>query len=899
MSKQKEKLHNSLDTILLIFAKGDFHGALKEINSLINEFQDEAILFNIKGACYAGVGQLDIAVENYEKAIEINPDYAKAYYNLAGAFEEQNKYDKAVQAYKKSISLEPENPQAHNNLGNVYKDLEKYTDAIHSYEQALRNQPDYIEAYYSLGSTLQDIGKLDEAIEYFKKVLQLKPSFNEINNILGNIFKELRMFEEAIQSYEKAIAINPNFFEVYYNLGITFQDMNEFNNAVKNYKKSIEVKEDYPEAHNNLGVAYKELKEYDSAIKSYQRAISHRPDYADAHNNLGTAFKELGYIENAIKSYEEALSIIPDFADAHFNLGMIYMDLGQFDLAVESYKKAIESDINFTEALNNLGIVLMDLGQLEEAENYFKKAVAINPEDSLAFNNLGIVYQRLRVFEESVKCFEKAIKINPYYVDAFSNFGNVLTDKGAFDMALAKYQHAYELNPSLDYGLDNVLHAKMHMCMWDNLSIQLDELKNKIKDEKKVIGPFAFMALVDDPELQKKTSEIYAKNKFPRSNIFKKIDRYPLHKKIRIGYFSGDFREHPVSTLTVNLYEMHNRDQFEIYAFSYGPDTQDEMNLRVKAGVDYFYEVQKMPHKDLVELAREREIDIAVDLGGYTDGGRPDIFAMSVAPIQISYIGFLGTMGSNYYDYLISDLTIIPKDNQKYYSEKIIYLPNFQANDSKQSNSVTTFSRKDLGLPENTFVFCCFNNTYKFTPSTFDSWARILKNVKESVLLIYASNKTAEKNLAKEIARRGIDPIRLIFGKHLPRAEYLGRYKVVDLFLDTNPYNAGTTSSDAMRMGLPVITLKGQSFSSRMGASILNGVDLPELIASSREEYEFLAIELANNPDKLKIIRDKLLKNLSRAPLFNTKLFATNIELAYTKIYKRHNEGLGPDHIYV
>ena len=422
---------------------------------------------------------------------------------------------------------------------------------------------------------------------------------------------------------------------------------------------------------------------------------------------------------------------------------------------------------------------------------------------------------------------------------------------------------------------------------------------SEISDGHKRIDAFSFMALVDDVEFQQKVSSIYSKDRFPKSNLLPEIKNHPKHKKIRIGYFSGDFREHPVSTLTAGLYENHDRDCFEIYAFSYGPDTNDDMNLRIKAGVDYFHDVQSMSNKDIVLLSRSLEIDIGVDLGGYTASAKTDIFAMSTAPIQLSYIGFLGTMGADYYDYLISDLTIIPKKNQKHYSEKIIYLPYFQANDSDQAYSITNLSRKDIGLPEKGFVFCCFNNTYKFTPLTFDSWSQILKSVPDSVLLLYASNKTAEKNLTKEITRRGIDSERIVFGKHLPIGEYLGRYKVVDLFLDTNPYNAGTTSSDALRMGLPVITCQGQSFSSRMGASILKAINMPELITSTQKEYESKAIELAMNPQKMREIKEKLAKNIKTAPLYNTPLFTKHLESAYEKIYERYHDNLKPEHIYV
>jgi len=345
---------------------------------------------------------------------------------------------------------------------------------------------------------------------------------------------------------------------------------------------------------------------------------------------------------------------------------------------------------------------------------------------------------------------------------------------------------------------------------------------------------------------------------------------------------------------------VHDRERFEIHAFSFGPDTQDEMNLRIKTGVDHFHDVRTMSYKDTAMLARSVELDIAVDLGGYTANCRTGIFAMSAAPIQIGYIGYLGTMAANYMDYLIADQTIIPEENQKYYSEKIVYMPHsYQVNDSTHSLLATIFTRQDVGLPSTGFVFCCFNNTFKITPTTFDSWARILKRVDGSVLLIYADNESAKTNLAKEIVLRGIDASRLIFGEQLPVPEYLARYRVADLFLDTHPYNAGTTASDALRMGLPVLTCIGNSFASRMAASLLKAVNLPELITTTQEQYESLAIELATNPEKLTIIKTKLANNLATAPLYDTPLFTRHLESAYVEMYDRYQNGLEPEHIYV
>ena len=926
-------IQEQINPILELFNKGQAQKALDSIDIILKDYPNESLLFNIRGACYAALGQLDSAVENYEKAVYINPDYAKAHYNLGGAFQEIDQLDNSVMSYENALALEPENAEAHNNLGNVLKELNKLDAAVDCYKKAISINPNYIEAHYSLGLTLQDLSQLEDSVKSYEKVLHIKPDFVGMHNNLGNVYRELGELDRAVKCYKKALTIKPDFVEVYYNLGITFQELGQLDFAINSYEEAIIIKPDYAEAHNNLGVAFKEIGKLDEAIESYTNSITIDPNYAEAHNNLGVAFKEIGRLDEAIESHANSVSIDPNHAEAYNNLGIVLLEVGRLDEAVESFEKALLINPNYievynnlgvafkelgllseslnsharaiaikpdyAEALNNLGITLMDIGELDEAVKSYKSSLAAKPNYAYAYNNLGIALNGLNRLDEADKCFNSALSINSGYAEAHSNRGNLMIDFGQMNEALISYERAQELKPDEDYILGNVLFTKMHLCIWDDLSNHLNELRKKINTNKKAIGPFALMAMIDDPQLHRKATEIYVNDKFPRNDILPIIESPPKHKKIRIGYFSADFREHPVSTLTVELYERHDRNQFEVYAFSYGPDTQDEMNLRVKAGVDHFYDVKKMSYKDTALLARSLGIDIAVDLGGFTQNGRTGIFAMMVAPIQLSYIGYLGTMGAKYYDYLVADQIIIPKENQKYYSEKIVYLPSFQANDSKQSQAVSKFSRKDLGLPEEGFIFCCFNNTYKITPVTLDSWAQILKKVEESVLLVFASNESAQINLTKAITLRGVDASRLVFGKHLPRSEYLGRYKVADLFLDTHPYNAGTTSSDALRMGLPVLTCLGNSFASRMGSSILNAINLPELITTSQEEYESLAIKLATNPKQLKIIKDKLAKNLPTAPLYDTPSFTKHLESAYKTMYDRFHEGLEPNHIYV
>jgi predicted O-linked N-acetylglucosamine transferase (SPINDLY family) len=368
---------------------------------------------------------------------------------------------------------------------------------------------------------------------------------------------------------------------------------------------------------------------------------------------------------------------------------------------------------------------------------------------------------------------------------------------------------------------------------------------------------------------------------------------------VRIGYFSAEFHGHATLSLTAELFETHDRSRFELTAFSLGPQTRDEMRQRIEPVFDRFLEVRTQSDAEIARLARSLSLDIAVDLGGFTRGGRPGIFALRAAPVQVSYLGYLGTMSAEYMDYLIADDAIIPESHRRHYSEKIAYLPSYQANDSKRRIADRRFGREELGLPPAGFVFCCFNSTYKITPDTFDSWMRILRSVPGSVLLLLGGRESLESNLRREAGERGIDPQRIVFGARLPPPEYLARYRAADLFLDTLPYNAGTTASDALWTGLPVLTCTGETFASRIGASLLQAVGLPELITSTREQYERLAVELASHPESMASLRAKLAGDLRTKPLFDTAAFARHLEAAYARMADRYHAGLAPEHIRV
>ena len=612
------------------------------------------------------------------------------------------------------------------------------------------------------------------------------------------------------------------------------------------------------------------------------------------------ALHQSGQLDAAETQYKKLLNFLPSNTDLLTNLGTIALQKGKLEDGVRIIGKSLKINPNQHHALNSQGNALKDLKRLDDALTSYDRAIVLKPDFAEANYNRGVTLQDLKRLDEALACYDRAIALKPDYADAYYNRGNALKDLKRLDEALASYDRALVLKPDIDFILGYSLHTKMQLCIWDNLPKYLNELTHKINDGEKAVVPFVLFALLDDPELQRKASEIYVNATYPVSHVLPKIQRYPQHAKIRIGYFSADFRIHPMSHLTAELYETHDRNQFEIYAFYFGPDTKDKMNLRIKAGVDHFLDVRTLSDNDITMLARSFEIDIAVDLGGYTAGSRVGIFAMQAAPIQIHYMGYAGTMGAVYIDYLIADRTLIPEDKQQHYSEKIVYIPNsYMVNLSKIEVAEATLIRQEHDLPGTGFVFCCFNNSFKITPTTFAGWMRILKATEGSVLWLYEGNNSTIKNLTTEALKFGINEDRLIFAKHMPVEDHLNRIQLADLFMDTLPCNAHTTASDALRMGLPVLTCIGNSFASRVAASLLNAVNLPELITTSQEQYESLAIELATHPEKLKAIKDKLANNLPTAPLYDTPLFTKHLESAYLTMYDRYQKGLDAEHIYV
>ena len=549
---------------------------------------------------------------------------------------------------------------------------------------------------------------------------------------------------------------------------------------------------------------------FDGADLILQEALQNDINSADTIFELGIAytkanrFMEASAIFCCLQTYKNNDVRIP------YNLGLIHSLQGKHQLALAAYDLALKIQPDDAEVLINKGSTYIDIKNYVLALEVLEKATQIRPDISEAWSNKGISLNNLNLYQEAIAHYDKALSLKPDYAECWSNKGITLNELKRFDEAIAHYDKALSLKPDIDWVSGNLLHTKMKICSWTGLAESLEDIFKKVMANEKVSQPFPLLALTDDALIHKQSAEIYIKSKYPFNPVLEPILKRPQSQKIRVGYFSADFHNHATGYLIAELFELHDKSQFELFGFSFGPIVDDEMRQRLLKPFDQFIEVGRKSDVEIAKLSRDLNIDIAVDLKGITQELRTDIFAHRAAPIQVNYLGYPGTMGADYMDYIIADKTLIPPQSQQSYSEKVVCLPNsYQVNDRKRLISDRQFTRQELGLPENGFVFCCFNNNFKILPATFEGWMRILKAVEGSVLWLFQDNSWAVENLKKEAEKQGIDGQRLVFAERMPLVEHLARHRHADLFLDTLPYNAHTTASDALWSVLPVLTLMG------------------------------------------------------------------------------------------
>jgi predicted O-linked N-acetylglucosamine transferase (SPINDLY family) len=736
--------------------------------------------------------------------------------------------------------------------------------------------------------------KLDAARTFYERTLQIEPSHVSALHLLGVLALQDGQPQQAAELIGKALVLEPFNAAALVNYGTARHELGHFDAAIASYDKALAFNPSIAEAYHNRGNALRDLKQPAAAVASYDRAIALKPGYADAFLNRGLALCDLDQPQAAIESYDSVIAVHPDNADAHYNRGNVLRDLAHYEQAVASYDRAIMIQPGFADAHLNRGSALVALRRHHTALESYAKAVALRPRHAQAHFNRAGALQHLGRYEAAVGSYDAAIALRPDYADAHANRGRALRELKDYQAAISAYDAALRIEPGSAALIAVRRHIKMQICDWNDLDSDAEKIKVGVESGAAAPNPFYVLTLCDEPDLQRVAAESWVRQECPRNDSLRVAPPSLRNDRIHIGYFSADYHEHATAYLIAQLFELHDRSRFRVSAFSFGPSSDTPLRKRLAAACE-FIDVRDRSDADVARLARDMGVDIAVDLKGYTQDNRAGVFARRAAPIQVNYLGYPGTMGAHYIDYLIADPIVVTPDSRPHYTENIIYLPHsYQVNDTRRRIADRAFDRGELNLPPTGFVFCCFNNVYKLQPPLFDSWMRILSRVESSVLWLLGDNPIAIRSLRRQAQARNIAPERLVFAERTDLANHLARHRAADLFLDTIPCNAHTTASDALWAGVPVLTCAGRSFAARVAASLVAAIGLPDLIVTTPQHYEDLAVELARDPLTLQRYRHHLRDRRLTEPLFDTPRYCRNIEAALAAAHERHLAGLPP-----
>ena len=726
-------------------------------------------------------------------------------------------------------------------------------------------QPGPAEALYLQAKHHHQQGQLDQALALYNQVRQRDPRHLKALLMSGVIAGQREDYPLALQLIEQALALDPTSAMAWYNGAKALIALKRYREAQSYLDRALTLRPAYEMALHNRAVSRWHLEDLPGALADCDATLALNPHNVEALALRGTVHLKRLDLDQAERDCLRALSLQPDHAESHSTLGYVY-------LRTRSPADALRR---------------------------FDHALTCNPRLTAALIGKGQALVKLQRQEEALACYGQALRLSPDTPEAYFNRGLLLRDGNQLESALADFSQAALLKPEAGDAVVFMLATQLALANWHGLDARLAAMTTMIRQD--AAGPVSLLPLLwltDDPDLHRISAERAAREHPPHPGTPPPPCRAP-RARLRVGYFSGDFRNHAVSYLACGLFEHHDRDRFEIIAFS-NKNQQDAMRERLTRAFDRFIDIADTSAAEAERLVREQEIDIAVDLSGYTAGNRLDLFARRIAPIQVNYLGYPGTLGAPYMDYILADPTLIPPASRVHYREKIAYLPHsYQVNDRDRRLGDHLPTRGEQGLPATGFVFCCFNHVAKILPPIFGCWMRLLAALPSSSLWLLEPHPTAIRHLRREAERQGVAGERLIFAPLLPLEEHLARLRLADLFLDTLPYNAHTSASDALWAGVPVLTCMGQSFASRVGASLLRAIDLPELVTPNLAAYETLAQELATDPARLGALRDRLGQNRLTTPLFDTHLRARHIEAAFLAMVERQRQGLAPDHLFV
>jgi predicted O-linked N-acetylglucosamine transferase (SPINDLY family) len=735
-----------------------------------------------------------------------------------------------------------------------FVDLGSYQAAADLIEPYLQLYPNDFNILFLMGSSFLGLKSSQKALIYLLRAEKINPNNKRLLNNIGGAYNSLGDKNTAIIYYNKAIALDPKFTQAQFNLGNVYMSQMDWLNAIQCYANAIQYKHDYADAYGNLSLCLINLKKYNEAIDVCDVFIKQNKFSPKVVVNKCRAIFDKGFKANAIQSIEDYIQLNPGSYELHTVAADMYVATKNYNRAVEHFNKSIEINPLEYANFNNLGILYMEAGQHDLAINTYKKSIELNPQSPIPHQNIANIYNQRKEYQESLKFLTSAAR----------------------------------LDPKASYIQGMIVNSMIHICDWEGIKELIEKIQKNIGSNNKISNPFVPIAYLSEQSQLTKIAKDWIDFKCPKSDFFSPFENRIKNQKIKIGYYSADFHAHATALLMAGFFEHHNRSKFEVYAFSFGPDGHDDLSKRIRSSFDHFVDVRQLSDRAIAAYSRELNIDIAIDLKGFTQDSRTGIFAERAAPIQINYLGFPGSMGAPYIDYIIADDYVIPANLECNYTERVLRMPNcYQPNDRLREVDGNQQTRDMHQLPENAIVLCSFNNNYKITPEIFSVWMRVLNKHPQAVLWLLKDNAAAEQNLKNEAELRGVDPSRLIFAARVKTPQHLARQKCADLFLDTYPCNAHTTASDALWVGLPLVTCSGNSFASRVAGSLLKTVGLESLITQSVEEYESKILELLTNPEQLTKIRKTLEATKLFTPLFDTEGYTRDFEDLILSIHKK------------
>lgn len=867
--------------------RGNFEAAIALIEQALRTAPDNAAAYSSLGNCFKGLNQHERALASYERALALRPDDADALNNRGATLRDLKRTEDALASFDRALALRPAHTTALENRGACLIDLARTAEALDTYERLLAAAPDHTEALIICGTLLHKSNRPEAALARFDRARQLRPDDAAVHMGYAMALMAQGRHHEALASYERALTLKPGDFGALYYRGTALQALNRHQDALACFDSALAIRPDSVDTLVNRGAALMDIKRYDDALQAFDRIVAIESNHAVAHHNRAMVLTALKQHQAALASFDRALTLMPDNIGTILHRGLALRELGRHEAALQAFDDVLAREPNHIIANLCRGVTLEDLRYYEDALRCTDRVLELQPDNVDAHNNRGTVLSKLRRHDEARASYDTALRIDPDHQAALFNRADLLVYARDGEAAVRDFERLADVAPDSPYVQGHLLRAKMSCCDWQVLDALMRRAAAGVRDGKRTVEPFQGIGAFTSPELLKRCAEIYSADKFPPPGVAPLPFKRKPGNKIRLGYVAGEFRHHATSVLMAELFERHDTGRFDVFAFDNGWDDGSPMRKRLEKAFTEIVDISRLSDTEAAGEIRQRSIDILIDLNGHVGRKRTGIFRLRAAPVQVNWLGFPGTMGTDFMDYVIGDHVLTPQMHDDFYAEKVVRLPDsYQVNDARRSIADTGITRSRAGLPQSGFVFCSFNDSYKITPEVFEVWIRLLKKVEHSVLWLFEGSTVAARNLRAEALARGVAPQRLVFAPRMDLPDHLARHRLADLFLDTIPCNAHTTASDALWAGLPLLTCLGSTFAGRVAASLLHAIGLPELVTRNLADYESLALELATTPVLLSTLRMRLAQNRDTHPLFDADRFRRHIESAYVTMHE-------------